>query len=80
MTLFSPFEDKVRPGVTSTQQELLFANITVLVPMKQGGEIWLQRPKMRDALAANRKNLILAPITTPRLPSFSNDLFSERPF
>ena len=81
--LFSPFEDEVRPGVISTQQELLFTEVTILVLIKQGGQTSLQYPRKNDALKNSEK--LLAITTTPGLSSFSMDkffvilLFSERP-
>ena len=81
--LFKLFEDKVRPGVASTQQEWSVTDVTILVLIKQGGQTWIQYPRMSDALAANRKKLLMV-IITPGLTSFSSDklhvifLFSER--
>ena len=76
-------ENEVRPGVANTSQDLSFIEVTTLILIKQGDQIWLLYPIMRDTLAAKRK--ITTVITTPGQTSFSYDehyvifLFSERP-
>ena len=57
LTQIPPFEDKVRAEVTNTSQDLSFTEVIVLVLIKQGYEIWLPYPRMRDPVAANGENL-----------------------
>ena len=68
--LVSPFEDEVRPGAVSIPQELSFTEVTILVVIKQGGQIRSQYPRMNDALAANREKLLTVITTTPGLTLF----------
>ena len=60
-----------------------FTEVTTVIPIHQGGQIWLRYPRIRDALAPTRRKRMRVIITTG-LISFSNDenyvifLFSER--
>ena len=76
----------VRLGAANTSQELSFIEVSVLVLIKQRGQIWLPYPEMKsEPVAANMKRLrrLSTLQVWPRfriMKIMSDFLFSERPF